>query len=333
MQILKKSLIVFLIISFIASCSGDQSKAGKKKIVLKPRNFISLPVLEKAGIEHIAFAGLEIMFRGEVAYILCHKDNLLLSFKGDQPLRKYQAYGQGPGEFLRTVSLFLYDANTIGVFDNTKCGVLLFDLDLNFIREQKINTGIRKLYHSPQYDCFYAFGDFFDTIFVKLDRNFKEVEYFGEPNKVLPFKNYLPGLLNMGYLLDEGLVAHSEWMFSKKECEIKIINPRKKQIQLTLKWSQAHTPTQKDIDTFTNGYGSFNVEICGKYYMVYNTFNPTIRGKKIPDLLIFDEKGNVVYRDQKFAYDIISSCNKQGDPGFYVLDKDDNIVFMEIVEE
>jgi hypothetical protein len=56
--------------------------------------------------------------------------------------------------------LFFADKNTIGVFDISKVSIVFFDMELNFIKEQKVDSDITDIFKDNGY--IYAFGNFGD---------------------------------------------------------------------------------------------------------------------------------------------------------------------------
>lgn len=322
-------VVTLIMVLVLFACTGKDTPTARNTVV-KPELFISLKDLEHFGFEHIDAANFNILFIETTPYILNTIDNMVVKYPGDEKILKYKASGQGPGEFIRSRSIFKYDTKTIAIFDITKSSILFFDLDLNFIKETKILPYCRKIYHTSKANEFIAFGDFGPHVFALLDGNFTVANSFIEANTRTSFKNVFPSFINMGYILDGTKIAHTSWLYITRECQVDIYTiPGKKKIN-SLSWTQSHNPTQKNIDESTDQYASYLVVKTGDYVVVFNKFFKTIPGKSVNDLMVFDNNGQCVYRNEKFPYDLIQCCNSPGEPRIFVQNETDGIGFIEI---
>jgi hypothetical protein len=289
--------------------------------------FITLSTLEKAGFEHFDAINFVILFMDDSSYILNKKDHSIVRFKGKTPLKVFKEEGQGPGGLIDPRSVFFYDPETLAIFDITKASVLLFDLDLNYKKEVRVNTDILKLQDTK--NGFVAFGTFGEYLFAKLDSNFNVIETFVKAKKTTPFRNMYPQSLNMGYLLTENKIAHTSWLFTSKNCKADIFDINTQKNVASLNWEQSHSPTQKDIDNRTNMYSSNYIGKYGKYYVVHNSFFKNIRGHGIHELLIFYENGKL-HSKHDFPFNIIQCYDASGDTRIYFMDENEDISFFDL---
>jgi len=324
---MKRLSLVFLIISLLSFCSQDAEMKNNLDIGKKFKKFITLSTLEKAGFEHLDADSFVILSRAGSSYILNKKDHLIVKFMGNNPLKMYKEEGQGPGGMIDPRSMFSYDPETLSIFDITKASVLLFDLDLNYKREVRVNTDILKLKDIK--DGFVAFGAFGDYLFARLDKNFKVIETFVKADKTMPFRNMFPQSLNMGYLLTGNKIAHTAWLFTSKNCKADILDLSTQKNIVSLKWEQSHSPTQKDIDNRTNMYSSNYIGKHGKYYVVHNSFFKNISDQGTNELLIFQENGKL-HSKHDFPFSIIRCYNSSGDTRIYFMDNDEDISFFDL---
>lgn len=321
---MKLVITITFIFLIIVSCSNETA-FNTNNSSIKGDKLISLTSIEKAGFEHIRPDFFRMLVTGKKLYLLNSEDKMIARFNGDTPERVYKAGGQGPGEFLNPISLFMIDTNTIAVFDSMKNKILFFDLDLNLKSEKSILHAIRKI--SKIKGNILAFGDFGEKTFAHFDDEFKVIGYYGDRNRKIPFDRIPPGAMYMGYLLSDGKAADTNWLHCFSECKIDIVDIISKKVILSLTWNHPSPPTQQLINK-RQFYSCYYTGKHGKYYVVQNSFQKK-RNVSVLDLLIFDDNGKLVAK-YDFNHKILHRGTTESDSKIYYFNENDDIIEFDI---
>jgi hypothetical protein len=300
--------VVSILLIILCSCGSKEKTLGKEDFEDKFKILLSESDLASAGFENLDPNKFGLLVKDPFLYVFNSDDKMIVKFQGKNPVKKYKASGPGPKEFLNIRSEFFDTPNTIAVFDMMKKSVLYFDLDLNFIKEIKL---INQFFRLGKTDSGYI-GLLIDVdyIFALLDKNFNTVESFIKPNRKAAFEKMYPFMLYKGYLVDERTVAHSERVFTKKDCIVDIYDLVQKKIIVTLKWQQRNTPTQKDINRryLYNAGGVYKYDTC---YIDQNWYSKGIDISKVKaDFLIFKTNGECVLNRFDPDYTLLYSNDK-----------------------
>jgi hypothetical protein len=329
LKISRRTGIAFLIlIALNWGCSGEVEKDVTKNISLDSEMFLDVSLIEKAGFEHFKTSYFRMLINNGYTYLLNRKDSMLVRFNEGIADRIYKRHGQGPGEFLNPISIFLFGPSTIAAFDNQKMKVFLFDSDLNLKNNISVNQAIRKI--SIVKGKIVAFGDFNDGLFALLDKELKIIETFGEKSRKAPYKNLMPSYLYMGYLLNRE-IADTSWFHVYSTCKVDIIDPESKKTKISLKWKNPHPPTHKSIDLGENLYSIYYVVKHGRFYVVQNEFAKSIKSKSSYDLLLFTENGKL-YSTIDFDYPILNTENvdDNNNAEIYYMDDSGSILYFDL---
>jgi hypothetical protein len=328
-----QEIILLVVIVFLAFCSPvEKNRTSKKKNIDEYfKKFITIDTLESVGFEHINIHDFSMLFYKEYLYILNQGDFMVAKFKGNTPLKVYKAKkGQAPKEFIDPRHLVLYDPGTIGVYDVTKLSVLLFDLDLDYLREIRVKNYFLDLARTGQGLTARQFTIETENVFAFLDENLNIMETFLKANNKRPFKNFNLLQVNHGHFLDQRLAAYTYAKYPYKNCNIDIYDLETRKMLLTLKWDQSHSPTQADIDTGRNNYYSWYAGKHGRYFVLQNTFYKDLQDKDpIKEMLIFDEKGTLILR-KNFPHMLLRFKKIQNDSVLYFLDENEDISLIDI---
>lgn len=327
-----KIILIFVILLAFVACSTGNSASKENEITgsieNKFKQFLTVDILEESGFQHLNGNDFLVFSLKNDYFILNSKDHLLVKYNSQKkPLNSYQEKGQGPGGMVDPRSIFQYDTDSLAIFDITKARILLFDFDLNFLKERKVDTNIRKLQKSDE--GFIAFGDFGKKIFGIFDKNLNLVETFLEPDRTLPFKGLYPTYLYTGYLLKENIV-HTSWLYVKKECVADIFDVYSKKKIVSLKWKHPHPPTQKTITSRTNMYGSYHISKYGKFYITHNRFSKKWKSPSTGDLFIFKKNGKL-HSKHPFDHNIIQS-NSENDSRLFFFQDEEGIYYLDLNE-
>ncbi len=330
---LKRLFLIFLCMNIFISC-GKKTKKQGLKLINKP--FISSEELEKA--ELFILPGFKILEKenSNDLYILSLSDRVLAKFKNGKFIKSYKApEGQGPGDMIFPRTIFFNGKDSICVHDEFKKRILVFDYELNYIKEYKCSSlDIVRIY--PIKEGFLAFvrPKLWENSYcvTQFDNNFNIVDEFVPANKKLnwvEWSHYI--LMNNVHFLDQDTLSHSSLRCYYKNCCIDLYHIKSKEKFLSLKWEQDYTPTKKSIKNYKNNY--YNIFIgkkYGKYYVVNNHYTKYLRAPKKKDLLIFDLKGKLVKRDKNYPYRLIWSNSEK----VYFIDEDEeSIGILDIVNE
>jgi|GEM_PF-3356121 len=323
-----KLIVVVLVLTLISCSHGVVSKP-----VLRNHILLSCAELNRAGIDGVEALHLALLVEKKV-YLLSD-DGVIARFSKDGKAEKrYHAKGQGPGEFQKPRDIFRYDSQTIAVFDLMKGRLLLFDDDLNFEREinlrKQSESQFRKIKRSGSLT--YAFGDFGTHYLALLDNDFYITTTYRKIPTEVPFKHIYPSLLYMAYLLNNGEIAATSWVYYSRDCVADIFNTKTGQVKASLRWKSPISLTQADVTARKNLYGCRCILKAGKQYVVETGLTKTLKNPNSSqlELIVFDEKGTLVAR-MKTQYDLITTNEERGSRIYFVDDKD-NISYWEVGE-
>ncbi len=327
---LKRLFFIFLCVNIFISCGKKTKKQGLKLI---SKSFISSEDLEKA--ELFTLSGFKILEKenSNDLYILGSLDRVLAKFNKGKLIKSYKVpKGQGPGDMIAPRSIFFNGKDSICVHDIRKRKILVFDYELNYIREYKCNNlkfDLERIY--PIKEGFLGFGESSSTscCVAQFDNNFNIIDEFVPANKKLnwAWSDYF--LVNTVRFLNQDTLAHSSARYYYKNCCIDLYHIRSKEKFLSLKWEQDYTPTKKSIEGMKNYYYNFFIGQYGKYYVVNNYSAKYFGAANKKDLLIFDLKGKLVKRDKNYPYRFIWSNSEK----IYFIDEDDeSIGILDIVK-
>lgn len=330
-----KKILILLFSAFLIminiSCSNKQGNGKKQQKDFEPKLLLTSTQLEKYGFQAIDGIYFELFLLKKGFILANRKDCNIIRYKSPDDIRQYKAKGIGPGEFLHTTHIFRYDAHTIAIQDFRKRCVLLFDLDLNFKREIKINTGISSISSLKEEKRFIAFGFFSGNVFAFLDQDFKIKETFVEEIKKSRLPNVYPRMLNAGYFLNKSQFAFTQKHYTDKVCKIKIYNADTKKVESTLTWEQDRLPSKKDRMERKNMYFSIRIKECGGFYVALNMFVKMKDAPVIYDLIVFDKDGKIRYRNKNFPYTVILIDNSLKSRLYLMTDNED-IAYIELRE-
>jgi hypothetical protein len=293
-----------------------------------------MEALEKSGFEHIGNIFFKMLVRDKTIYILNNKDFMVAKFSRNDLRRAECVFktkkGQAPKEMIAPATLFLYDEQTIAVSDIARNSVFFFDLDLNYIKETRINDRIGRMVRVGNSFASQLRSKEDDAVAI-IDNDFKIVRTIIKANKTLPFEGFFPPFLNMVYYPGNNLIAHSYWCLPFKECFVNI-HDLEGNMKVKLSWKHPYTlPTAK---TFKNGqklYSCDYVGIYGSYYVVKCKFIKVVFGSKSHDLLIFNREGNLEFKDD-FPYDILDTTGSLNESHIYFMDDEEGISYIDVEE-
>lgn len=328
----KIAVIIPIIVVLLHFCSGTNTpnpSYEKKDIKDHFHKIFTVEAFEKAGFEHFDGQVFQLLFKNEALYIFNKEDFLIAKYAGNKLQRVFKTNkGQAPAEMITPGSLISYDNDTIAVFDFAKMSILLFDLDLNYIKEIKTDSRFRRM-DRVGVDLVAMLNYKNEDVFAILDKNFKIVNTIVRANNKIPFERFWPTLLNMGYFLEKNLVAHSYWVFPREECNVNIHKLNGDMVAM-LTWEQPFIPTAKSIREGTNIYSCIYVGKYGSYFAVQNSHSKTLLGsKKHYDFLIFDQGGSLKYRGD-FPYSILKTSNSPKATRIYFLDDEEGISTVDV---
>lgn len=324
-----KKIIILLISVFFTICySSLPGNAEYKRKNLEPKILLTSDQLEKCGFVRIDGSNFRL-YQLEDGFILGNiKDNTIIRYKSPRDIRQYQQRGAGPGEFLYANRIFKYDCHTIGIHDFRKKSVLLFDLDLNYQKEFKVDTKIERISALKGENRYIAFGFFKKKVFAILDRDFKIKEtFFPAVTKSRLPRMYL-SMLNSGHFLNENRFAFTRQYYTEKICTVDIYNVDTRKVILTLKWEHDRRNTEKDRLKLENLYISSQIMEYDGYYVILNYFTKKVKAPLVHDFIIFDKEGNIRYRDKNFPYDIIFITNTPKSR-LYLITEDEDLAFIQ----
>lgn len=323
------TLSTLIVIMVIGTNCSSQKEVSQPLTRLNEKLFMDADTLEKAGFNHLSSDAFNILVLGSRYYILNTQDNMIVKFNGKNPERLYNKSGQGPAELLNPFSIFDAGNNTIGIFDLDKIEIVFFDLDLNFIKEVRVNRSIRKILKSN--GKWYAFGDFDDKIFAVMDENLNIIDRFGQRDRKSPFQKLYPAALYMGYLLPGGEVADTSWLYVHSTCTIDILDITTKKKLHTLQWDNPYPPNQNTINNGTMMYSSRYVGKHNDLYVVQNSFVKKIKDKEVYYLMVFDKTQKLL---TTFTMEnaVISSQDNTDPSKIYTLDDNGNMLYMDLKE-
>jgi hypothetical protein len=327
-----KSFIIALLLTLILiGCTAEVKRASKSaKALPEGKVLLTLEALEKAGFEHFDASNFSVLIVEDYLFLMNVKDSMIVRFTGTTPEKVFSAKGQGPREMMNPASIFLSEYNQIGIYDSEKLAVHFFDLDLNYLEQLPVHPAIRKLYKSG--GELYAFGDFGDGIFARLNSDLQVIYVFGNKKRKAPFKNLYPTYLYMGYLLDSADIADTSWLHVHDPCRVNVIDAGTKKVKVSMSWTHPKPPTQKDIDQRMNMYSVYYVGKHGNYYAVQNDFTKTMTGKSKLDLLFFRENGELVGR-YDFPYFIIDSHSPLiDDSRVFYMDEKESLCYIDLMQ-
>lgn len=320
---IKRIFLLFFCTLFCFCCT----KTGQKdKVFPEGKLTIDSKSLESAGIQHLTAENLLLLADDTNIFVLSRKDSILARFSGTLPDRVYQAGGQGPAEFLSPSSLFFHGPKTIAVHDGMKSSVLLFDTDLNFKNEIKVPTTIRSMH---KFDGrLFAFGDFDKfAIFATLNPEFDIIGTYGNRNRKAPFPIF-PGALYKGYLLHDGEIADTSWLYIDSTCQVNIIDVDNWKLKTTLKWPNPAPTTQNSFKSRTNMYSSYYIGKHAGYYLVHAQLAKTLKSS-IYELKLFNSNGQMAASFQT-DYCLIPSHGPGDNGHIYFIGKSENIYRLKI---
>ncbi len=327
-----KKIISMLIMGLtFLSCSSEEQKTELKKITPLLKRFISIENLEAAGFESFKSLDYNILIIDENFYVLNSKNSTIAKFKQTKPLRVYKNFSQGPGGMLTARSLFLYDRETIAVFDVQKLCVLFFDFDLNYKNEIRINPAFSRMRNTGK--MFTASGNFPDNkLFSILDRHFNTLETFVTHDLSIPFKvRFPPQFFNRCYLVSDRQVAYTYWLYLTKQCKVDIFDIDTRVKITSLKWNQSNTPSQSDVEKNLDSYTSVCVAKGFKYYIVNSKFQKKMWDIGYNDILIFQLDGQLIFREQ-VPFSLIESVSSPSDTRLFFFDDEKGILVLDLKE-
>lgn len=326
---MKKLFLLLLTVLLLISYSYSHENKKKQKATIEPTVLLTAAQLEKYGFVSLDGEEFLLLFLDEGFILSNYKDKLLIRYKSPDDVRQYKEYGKGPGQFLAPGDMFKYDDQTIGMFDLIKKSVLLFDLDLNYLGEIKVDPKTARISSLGDSNRFIAFGYFKGKIFAFLDRDFKIMETFVPEVTKGPFPGLTPTHLNFGYFLNNSQFAYSLTYFTGKECSADIYDADTKEISLTLKWEQDHLPTKEDKKQLKNRYYRGTIHSHNGYYLVLNAFMRDMYAMPKYDLIIFDQKGKIRFRDKDFPYSPIINIYSTPKSRIYFITEDENLAYLD----
>lgn len=320
---MKKMLLILLSVSLIISCSSSPGSNDFQQKKIKPKVILTSAQLEKLGFEKFE-AKFFLMYLLKDGFILGNvKDNNIIRYKSPDDIRQYRAKGEGPAHFLRVLNIFKYDEQTIGVFDNLKNSVLLFDLDLNYMRELRVNPFFQRISSLKGDRQFIALGLFKKKVFALLDQDFKIKEKFIDKNTTSRLPQMYSVILNHGYFLNESKFVFTRRYYDEKECHADIYDVDTRKVILTLRWEQDRRPTKQDRLKLENNYYSKYVFEFEDYFVMTNLFVKNLGAIDKYDLIIFNKKGEIKYRDKNFPYYPIEIFNNPKSRLYFITDNED----------
>lgn len=328
----KLAVIILMMSMLLPFCSGTGTETtAKKNIQDYFKKFMTMETLEKAGFEHFDGVSFKLLSLNKNLYILNNKDYLIAKFMGDKLQRVFKTQkGQAPKELITPISFFVYDNDTLAIFDRTKYSVLLFDHDLNYLKEIKLKGQFERVDRVGKI-LVARLNVHAKNVFAILDNKFEIVKTIVKSNTKAPFDQFYPRLLNVAFFLGEELLAHSYWLFPYKKCHVNI-HDLKGGLIVTLPWEQPFTPTAKSFEERKNWYGSNYIGKYGSYYVVKCSHSKTLLGSvRHHDLLIFDEKGTLKYRGD-FPYIIRKVSENANDTKIFFMDDDEGISYIDVID-
>lgn len=325
------TLMVTMLLPF---CSGTDTSTPAPVIINIDdhiKKFMTIAELETAGFEHIYFPHFRLLFKDKDLYILNTKDYLIAKVTGNKLHRVYKTQkGQAPKEMVAPRSLFLYDDNTIAIYDILRISIIFFDRDLNYIKEIKLKNEFSKVARiGKNLVALLNFEE--ECVFGILDKDFKTVQTVVKANKKIPAERFRPWNLNTGFFLDERLVSHSYSLFPNKNCKVDIYNVYNGELVVTLPWEQPFSPTAKSINKRRNMYYIYNVGKYGSYYVVHASHSKTLMSESHYEFMIFDRDGVLKYKGD-FSNGILNTSKDTMDSKLYFMDDDEGISYIDIEE-
>ncbi len=328
--------MVVLALSLVYCGGSKQDEPLRKNIDLAScfKTFLTVQDLENFGFEHLAFPHMGIPFFVGDSYFLGNSgDKRMVKIKGNKVVKSYQAYGQAGGEFMAMGPFFLQDPNTISIHDTVKGSILLFDLDLNYLSEKRMSTSFINQITKITEDRYIASVHNRDFIFYFLDKDFNVLERFLKADRKTPFKKMFSFMMGTGMILDEKTAAYTILWQTNRDAFVDIYDIHTRKKTLTLKWKSPYPlPTQKDIDQRRNIYFAGGTVKCSEFYFIFNTFakNISINPNEVVseiELVIFNDKGQLLFQKTKFPFPFVSSNDKKH---VFAVDEDCNILVADI---
>lgn len=317
-------LLIIFSIQIIGITNTEELKKHFKK-------FIAIDTLENVGFGHINPDSFQMVFDRDSLFILNMKDRIIVKFKENKPEKIFKGeYGQGPKSMLYPRSIFIIDPNTIGIYDFDKSVLLYFDRDLNYIEEKRVpSLRWKEMNKTSRGITTYYIGQ--DKIFAFLDQELNPLDRFVEANKKSPVKSLLGDtLLNQGYFLRGDLVANGFFILLLEDNRLDIYDVKQKKLKISLHWKHLSPPNQSDIDNFRNLTYTLYVDKLKSVYVVENLYCKDLKGNQIPEVLIFNENGNIIYRET-WPFRLMSFSKTYDDSLVYVMDDDEGISYIDIM--
>lgn len=328
----KLVLVSLMMATLLPFCSETGTKITAKKNIAKHiKKFMTSEVLEETGFEHFAGVDYFLLLKSKDFYIFNEKDFMIAKFTGNKPQRIFKTReGQAPKEMINPTSFFLYDKDTIAVFDIAKASILLFDLDLNYIKEFKVDSRFGRMNRVGENLVAMLTSIKQENVFAILDSNFNIVNTFVIANQKLPFERFIPRFMNAGYFPGKNLLAHSYWCFPYKKCHVNI-HDLNGELVVTLPWEQPFTPNEKTFKEGKGLYGSNYVGKHGSYYAVQCSYSKVLFGPRNYEFMIFDQEGTLKYKGD-FPYIILETSNRGIDTKIYFMDDDESISYIDVTD-
>lgn len=328
---MKKILLLLLLLFLLISCSNNDRGNGKKQLKeIEKKVLLTAEQLEKAGFMRLDGKYFSLYLLEDDGFILFHmKENIMIRYKSPDDIRQYQAHGQGPGQFLRLSYIFKYDEQTIGIHDTLKKSVLLFDMDLNYKNEIKIDPRIETISPLSHGNGFIAFGFFGGKVFAFLDRDFNIKETFFTEVKKGRLSNLYRRNLNYGKFLNNDRFIFTRDYYVDKICRVDIYSANARKLMQKLEWEQDHLPTEKDNIELKNRYTFCRFFEYDGFYLMVNGFLKDMSTQPVYDLIIFEKSGKIIYRDKKFPQNPVKLNNAPKSRLFFITD-DEALAYIEV---
>ena len=289
----RKFTFVLPLLLFLFSCSHTGSDSIRRdNLESKFTEFMDVSYLEKAGFMRIGYDNFDLLFEDGFVYIRNDTDRLIVKFKGNKSVARYQARkGQAPGEFATAGELFIFDEKRFGVFDGLKNSLMFFDRDLNYLGERKNTQRHSDLIKNE--NGFLGKGFYGTKRLAFVNKDLEVVETFFEMNKKL-WQNFV---LETVKVLDGRTAILSPSVLRERECKLDIFDIFEKKVVLQLKWEHVHSlPSPEQIRRSKNIYMLGMVRKLKSYYVVQNVFLKSLQPIKGElDLLVFQKRRHAYF--------------------------------------
>lgn len=324
---------IFLILSLVFSSIFIFPQSQKDRINnIQPllKTVISVTQLESSGFGYIYDNCFDLLFTQKALYLLNSRDRMIVKFSNQQPIKILKIEkGVDERKMMFPVNIILYDPKTIAVFDFEKRSVLFYDMELHFIKEQKVKGNIIGISNNEGDTTVFLLNSNF--LLGQMDKSLNIVGTYIREYEKTPFRSYYKRLLNQIFFMTGGLVGHTKWLQFEKQCKFDIYDMKKKKRIIRLSWEQPFKLNEINFLAKRDLYATNNAVIAGGYYIIQNAIQRSIEERVVYELLVFDMRGKLVFRGE-IPYGLIRFKKGWRDNFLYMMNDEGSIVALDVNE-